>query len=93
MSQDVTTDPDRNTALSVVGEVEGWEDFKPSVNFHDFNAVRFSLSLSLFLPPITSRSPTLHGRLALKALGDITRSLGPCLLICQSSVNYKLQLL
>lgn len=44
VSQDVTTDPDRNTVLSVVGEVKDWDLFKSSVNLHDFNAVLFSLS-------------------------------------------------
>ena len=37
--QDVTDDPERNTVLIIVGNVDDYEDFKSTVNLHDFNAV------------------------------------------------------
>lgn len=37
VTQDITDDPERNTVLIVVGEVTNIEDFKSTVNLHDFN--------------------------------------------------------
>ena len=41
VTQDITDDPERNTVLIVVGEVTDIEDFKSTVNLHDFNTVSY----------------------------------------------------
>ena len=39
MAQDITDDPERNTVLIVVGQVDNFKELKSSVNLHDFNTV------------------------------------------------------
>ena len=39
VTQDITDDPERNTVLIIVGEVRDKEDFKSTVNLHDFSTV------------------------------------------------------
>ena len=41
VTQDIIDDPERNTVLTVVGQVDNFKELKSSVNLHDFNAVFF----------------------------------------------------